>query len=91
MFQMTQLGNNNNEIGTISRVGNEYQIEIRLWDGGRCILRTVDCQRITHNVALVDAIGTVTVEDGLYRFWTVDDEEVILEVAARDLIWEPEE
>ena len=65
--------------------GNEYIVEVNLWNGNVIKLRTTGCNRVTHNINLVDEFGDILIKDGIYRFMTVDSEDIILEIAACDL------
>lgn len=80
------LSYNDNEIGKIYRDGFEYIIEINLWNGDICRLKTVNCKRIVHNLELVDEFGDIKFFNGTYQFMTFDDEEVILEINADNII-----
>lgn len=85
MIGFMQLANSDNEIGNVYREGNEYIVEVNLWNGNVIKLRTTDCNRITHKINLVDEFGDILIKDGIYRFMTVDSEDIILEIAACDL------
>ena len=85
MIEFLQLANSDNEIGNVYREGNEYIVEVNLWNGNVIKLRTTGCNRITHNINLVDEFGDILIKDGIYRFMTVDSEDIILEIAACDL------
>ena len=80
-----KVSNNDNEIGKIYREDDEYIIQIDLWNGEICRLKTIGCKSIYHRIELVDEIGNIVMNDGLYRFMTVDTEEeaeIILEIEA---------
>ncbi len=84
-----KISNNDNEIGNIYRENDEYVIQIKLWNGEVCNLKTIGCKSIYHRIELVDEIGDIVMKDGLYRFMTVDTEkeaETILEIEADGLM-----
>lgn len=85
-FSLFNLTNNDNEIEKIYRVHLEYTIEINLWDGRICKLRTVNCKKIIHNIESVDEFGDIIVENNIYKFMTVDGEEIILQIEADDIL-----
>ena len=85
MIELAQLANCDNEIGNIYRDGDEYIVETNLWNGRVIKLKTIGCNRITHKVSLTDEFGDIPIKDGVYRFMTVDNEDVVLEIAANDL------
>lgn len=83
-----KVSNNDNEIGKIYRESDEYIIQINLWNGEICRLRTIGCKSIYHRIEFVDEIGDIVMKDGLYKFMTVDTEEeaeTILEIEADGL------
>lgn len=54
-----------------------------------CNLKTIGCKSIYHRIELVDEIGDIVMNDGLYKFMTVDIEEeaeAILEIEANGLM-----
>lgn len=84
-----KISNNDNQIGNISRKDDEYVIQINLWNGEVCNIKTIGCKSIYHRIELVDEIGDIVMQDGLYKFMTVDTEEeagTILEIKANGLI-----
>lgn len=84
-----KISNNDNEIGNIYRENDEYVIQIKIWNGEECNLKTIGCKSIYHRIELVDEIGDIVMKDGLYRFMTVDTEkeaETILEIEADGLM-----
>ena len=83
---LKRIANNDNEICGICNENDEYIIQIQLWNGKVCKLRTVGCKRIFHNTELINEFGDILVDSGLYRFMTVDGEDVILEISADLLI-----
>ena len=85
MIELAQLANCDNEIGNIYRDGDEYIVETNLWNGRVIKLKTIGSNRITHKVSLTDEFGDILIKDGVYRFMTVDNEDVVLEIAANDL------
>lgn len=76
------IANNDNEIGKIYRDDREYIIEINYWNGDIKCLKTVNCQKITHNIEFTDDIGSITFDNGTYKFMTIDEDEIILEIVA---------
>lgn len=68
---------------------DEYVVQINLWNGEVCNLKTIGCKSIYHRIELVDEIGDIVMNDGLYKFMTVDIEEeaeAILEIEANGLM-----
>lgn len=84
-----KISNNDNQIGNISRKDDECVVQINLWNGEVCNLKTIGCKSIYHRIELVDEIGDIVMNDGLYKFMTVDIEEeaeAILEIEANGLM-----
>ncbi len=78
-----KISNNDNQIGNISRKDDEYVVQINLWNGEVCNLKTNGCKSIYHRIELVNEIGDIVMKDDLYRFMTVGTEEeaeTILEI-----------
>lgn len=78
MIELLELANCDNKIGNIYRDGNEYIVEINLWNGSVIKLKTIGCNRITHKINLVDEFGDILIKNGTYKFITVDNEDVVL-------------
>lgn len=80
---------NDNEISNIYRSGTEYIIEIKMWNADICKLKTVNCQKIIHNVCIRDDIGDIIIHNNLYKFMTISDdneeEAIILEIEADNI------
>ena len=83
--RLSELANNDNEIGNIARFGNEYLIEIKKWNGEIVKLKTENCRSITHNVEISDEIGDIVCDKGICKFMTADNADVILSVDADEL------
>lgn len=79
---------NDNEIGSIYRKDREYIIEINIWNGTIKRLKTVNCKKLIHNIQLVDEFGEIVINDNNYKFMTVYDNEIILEIEADDIVFE---
>ncbi len=77
---------NDNEISNIYRDDREYIIEIAMWNAKPCRLKTVNCQRLIHNICIRDDIGDIVIDDGVYKFMDIEEEsEVILEIEADNI------
>mgnify|MGYP007044569037 CR=1 FL=1 len=59
---------------------------IRIWNGTVCCLKTIQCKSIMYNDELVSEFGDIILENGTYKFMTLDNEEVILEITADDIL-----
>lgn len=86
------ISNCDNEISAIIKNNDEYLIKINLWDGRICHLKVINCRRLIYNAELINEIFDIENSDGVYRFMTLDKEEVILEIEADDIViveWDP--
>lgn len=82
------LMDNDNEIGNIYRKDHEYIIEINIWNGTIKRLKTINCKKIVHNIEMTDEFGEIVIENNIYKFMTVSDNDIILEIEADDIIFE---
>ncbi len=83
---LKHLSNNDNEIEDVYKDGLEYIIKIRIWNGTVCYLKTIQCKSIMYNDELVSEFGDVIFDNGSYKFMTLDNEEVILEIIADKIL-----
>lgn len=83
---INHIAQSDNEIGKIYRAGDEYIIEINMWNADIRILKTVNCRKIIHNIEFRDEIGSVLRDNTTFRFMTVDNDDTLLEVVADDII-----
>lgn len=86
--RFTALMDNDNEIGNIYRKDREYIIEINIWNGTVKRLKTINCKKIVHNIEIVDEFGKIVINNNNYKFMTVYDDEIILEIEADDIVFE---
>lgn len=85
-YVLKRLSNNDNEIEDVYKDGSEYIIKIRIWNGTVCYLKTIQCKSIMYNDELVNEFGDVIFDNGSYKFMTIDNEEVILEILADEIL-----
>lgn len=85
-YVLKHLSNNDNEIEDVYKDGAEYIIKIRIWNGTVRCLKTIQCKSIMYNDELVSEFGDIILENGTYKFMTLDNEEVILEITADDIL-----
>ena len=85
-YVLKRLSNNDNEIEDVYKDGAEYIIKIRIWNGTVCYLKTIQCRSIIYNDDLVSEFGDIIFDNGSYKFMTFDDEEVILEIIADEIL-----
>lgn len=85
-YVLKRLSNNDNEIEDVYKDGSEYIIKIRIWNGTVCYLKTIQCKSIMYNDELVNEFGDVIFDNGSYKFMTIDNEEVILEIIADEIL-----
>lgn len=86
--RFTDLMDNDNQIGNIYRKDHEYIIEINIWNGTIKRLKTINCKKIVHNIEMVDEFGEIVIENNIYKFMTVSDNDIILEIEADDIVFE---
>lgn len=85
-MNISDIADNENELGNIYRDGREYIIEIECWNNKKVVFRTKGAVYILHRVELIDEIGSVIIDGNLYKFMTPDDEETILEIYAEQIV-----
>ena len=85
-YVLKRLSNNDNEIEDVYKDGSEYIIKIRIWNGTVCYLKTIQCKSIMYNDELVNEFGDVIFDNGSYKFMTIDNDEVILEIIADEIL-----
>lgn len=84
-YVLQQLSNNDNEIKDVYKDGTEYIIKIEVWNGNICYLKTLRCKSILYKDDLVGNLGDIIFDNGSYKFMTLDNEEVILEIIADEI------
>lgn len=80
------LSNNDNEIEDVYKDGAEYVVKVRIWNETVCYLKTLQCKSITYNEDLIGDIGNIIFDNGFYKFMTLDNKEVILEIIADEIL-----
>lgn len=85
-YVLKHLSNNDNEIEDVYEDGAEYVIKIKIWNETVCYLKTLRCKQITYNEELVGDLGNIIFDNDSYKFMTLDNEEVILEIIADEIL-----